>query len=77
MNESQLLYRDTSIYGSGVTRVTYTMFNIQLRCYTFHTMFNPFKPEFTIVIFIHYTPRIDVAILDLKVDENDLKKINS
>ena len=25
---------------------------------------NPFKPEFTIVIFIHYKPRIAVAILD-------------
>ena len=27
--------------------------------------FNPFKAEFTIVIFIHYKPRIAVAILDL------------
>ena len=27
--------------------------------------FNPFKPEFIIVIFIHYKPRIAVAILDL------------
>ena len=27
--------------------------------------FNPFKPEFTIVIFIHYKPRIAVAILEL------------
>ena len=27
--------------------------------------FNPFKPEFTIVIFIHYKPWIAVAILDL------------
>ena len=26
---------------------------------------NPFKPEFIIVIFIHYKPRIAVAILDL------------
>ena len=25
----------------------------------------PLKPEFTIVIFIHYKPRIAVAILDL------------
>ena len=25
----------------------------------------PFKPEFTIVIFIHYKPQIAVAILDL------------
>ena len=27
--------------------------------------FNPFNPEFIIVIFIHYKPRIAVAILDL------------
>ena len=26
---------------------------------------NPFKPELTIVIFIHYKPRIAVTILDL------------
>ena len=26
---------------------------------------NPFKPEFTIVILIHYKPRVAVAILDL------------
>ena len=26
---------------------------------------HPFKPEFNIVIFIHYKPRIAVAILDL------------
>ena len=26
---------------------------------------NPLKPEFTIIIFIHYKPRIAVAILDL------------
>ena len=26
---------------------------------------NPFRPEFTIVIFIHYKPRIAVAILHL------------
>ena len=28
-------------------------------------VFNPFKPAFTIVIFIHYKPGIAVAILDL------------
>ena len=27
--------------------------------------FNPFKPEFTIVIFIHYKTWITVAIIDL------------
>ena len=26
---------------------------------------NPFNPEITIVIFIHYKPRIAIAILDL------------
>ena len=26
---------------------------------------NPFEPEFTIVIFTHYKPRIAVAILDV------------
>ena len=31
----------------------------------FTRVFNPFKPEFTIVVFIHYKPRIAVAILDL------------
>ena len=29
------------------------------------SVFNPFSPEFTIVIYIHYKPRIAVAILDL------------
>ena len=28
-------------------------------------MFNPFKPEFTIVIFIHNKPQIAAAIVDL------------
>ena len=27
--------------------------------------FNPYKPNFTIFTFIHYKPRIAVAILDL------------
>ena len=31
----------------------------------FEAFFNPLKSEFTIVIFIHYKPRIAVAILDL------------
>ena len=30
-------------------------------------LLNPFKPEFTIAIFILYKPRIAVAILDLKM----------
>ena len=30
-----------------------------------NTCLNPFKPEFPIVIFIHYKPRIAIAILTL------------
>ena len=30
------------------------------------TTLHPFKPEFSIVIFIHYKPRIAAAILDLQ-----------
>ena len=33
--------------------------------FVFTTLINPLKPEFTIVIFIYYKPRIAVAILDL------------
>ena len=29
------------------------------------SLLNPFRPEYTIVIFIHYKPRIAVAIPDL------------
>ena len=35
------------------------------KIYQRFNMFNPFKPEFTIVISIHYKPRIAIAILDL------------
>ena len=34
---------------------------------------HPFKPEFTIVIFIHYKPRIACRNSQLAVDEDDLK----
>ena len=41
-------------------------------------MLNPFEPEFTIVIFIHYKPRIAVAILDLyTVNEDDLMRFKN
>ena len=33
-----------------------------------NTIFNPFKPEFIIVIFIHDKPRIAIYLV---VDEND------
>ena len=35
------------------------------RPWTFQWKLNPFRPEFTIVIFIHYKKRIAVAILEL------------
>ena len=38
-------------------------------CYSVCSV-NPFNPEFTVVIYIHYKPRIAVAI---PVDEDDLK----
>ena len=38
---------------------------IQPVCLMFAEVNDPLKPEFTIVIFIHYKPRIAVAILDL------------
>ena len=34
-------------------------------CDTPSVPFNPFKPEFSIVIFIHHKPRIAIAIHDL------------
>ena len=36
-----------------------------IKANTLFFFLNPFKPEFTIVIFIHYKPRIAAAILDL------------
>ena len=42
-----------------------TDFFMLLACASPFKQFNPFKPEFTIVIFIHYKPQIAVAILDL------------
>ena len=49
-----------------------------LKCFNvgpaWKTSINLFKPEFTFVIFIHYEPRIAVAILDWYiVDEDELK----
>ena len=51
--------------GSGTdTQVLYLKLTLSLLI-TITRSFNPFKPEFTIVIFIHYKPRIAVAIPDL------------
>ena len=38
--------------------------NISLLTYKQQELFIPFKPEFTIVIFNYYKPRIAVAIID-------------
>ena len=52
-----------------VTRSTNTVDSLVYEMTGFHFLriptLNHFKPEFTIVIFIHYKPRIAVAILDL------------
>ena len=40
--------------------------NFKYYFYNINVFFiNPFKPEFTIVIFLHYKQRIAIAILDL------------
>ena len=60
--------------GKGVIIYFYVQFSKSMEMAAckdmikFHYKFfhiNPLKPEFTIVIFIHYKPRIAVAILDL------------
>ena len=51
------LFRPEFVYG----QIHGLVLSASIRCCSV----NPFKPEFTIVIFIHYKPRIAVAILDL------------
>ena len=44
----------------------YALISMPLLSWEIHSkQINPFRPEFTIVILIHYNPRIAVAILDL------------
>ena len=38
--------------------------NLIIRIIGYSSLFNSFEPEFTIVIFIHYKPRIAAAIHD-------------
>ena len=45
--------------------------------YISYSVFNRFKREFPIIIFIHYKPRIAVAISRLVVDEDDLKWVTN
>ena len=47
------------------TRVVLTDVKLHLLMSFWAVLFNPFIPEFSIVIIIHYKPRIAVAILDL------------
>ena len=55
------------ILVSIIISILFNSFSYILLIRTFNNfIFNPFKPEFTIVIFIHYKPRIAVAILDLQ-----------
>ena len=49
----------------SVNEIIYYFSCIEIVLVIYNISFNPFKPEFTIVIFIHYKPRIAVAILDL------------
>ena len=60
-----------------MTNLTDAKFKMALVVHLFHNFahylgtlhdsynINPFRPEFTIVIFNHYNPRIAAAILDL------------
>ena len=60
------------IPGLSSAHIIYTIYTKQYRFIRMNLLpglrtahINPFKPEFTIVSFIHYKPRIAVAILDL------------
>ena len=57
------IWRESLMYLHGLCFIKLT--NIE---WTF--LFNPFKPEFTIVIFIHYKPRMRNS--RLVVDEDGL-----
>ena len=59
--KSQLVARYSQAYSACVmSPITHCVMKTAVT-----GLINPFKPEFTIVIFIHYKPRIAVAILDL------------
>ena len=47
--------------------ILYADMGLQTAIYMIYLLWcvNPFNPEFTIVIFIYYKPRIAAAILDL------------
>ena len=52
---------NTNQWQEQDTNPTHMGFSEKYPCFSL----NPLKPEFTIVIFIHYKPRIAVVILDL------------
>ena len=59
-------YFEQQVYTSCVDYFDYDHMNYIIKqVASFPTCFNPFKPEFTIVNFTHYKPRIAVAIRDL------------
>ena len=57
----------STIRPQSATIVVFHLFYLPIKSQLIATKYviNPFNPEFTIVIFIHYKPRIAVAILDL------------
>ena len=73
----KLADRRTDVWADGWTRLMTIIgirqnfgrglktFLVSMVYTTIIQRFNPFEPEFTIIIFIHYKPRIAVAILDL------------
>ena len=69
LDTARYLYNSTCVYGSFCWHFIMSLDSLRAITLIVHVnpnhYFNPFKPEFTIVIYIHYKPRIAVAILDL------------
>ena len=53
------------ISNTQVTIETFIFKGDHVRFFIYCISLTPFRPEFIIVIFFHYKPRITVAILDL------------
>ena len=67
-NTKTFVYHLYNVGPTSLTLVRHCANVIQMLCVYWECcrFFNPFKPEFPIVIFIHCKPRIAVAILDLQ-----------
>ena len=67
-NKLTMLYIHVHISSSMTNKSGLTFF-LSIKylsvCLLLFVNVNPLNPEFTIVIFIHYKPRVAVAILDL------------